>query len=81
MLHRCCAGDGGNVEGPERRYVDAEPPPFCSDPRLYEQPAQQPTTTGQPMLTFQDGRLCPEAQPAYSAVRHPSFGHGGCPAF
>lgn len=30
------------------------------------------------MLTFLDDRLCPEAQPAYSAFRDPSFGHGEC---
>ncbi|PRW60148.1 Purple acid phosphatase 15 [Chlorella sorokiniana] len=69
-------GDGGNVEGPERRLIDVEPPPYCSNPSLFEQPVQQATTSGEPTLTIRDGRLCPEAQPAYSAFRDPSFGHG-----
>lgn len=64
------------MEGPEERLIDVDPPPYCSDPSLFEQPMQQATTSGQPMLTLRDGRLCPEGQPAYSAFRDPSFGHG-----
>ena len=31
---------------------------------------------GKPLITLQDGAFCPSSQPAWSAYREPSFGHG-----
>ena len=73
-------GDGGNTEGPETGFVDDNPPPYCSNVSAWQQPGYQPTTTGLPTVTIQQGRFCPDAQPAYSAVRDPSFGHGAVDA-
>lgn len=71
------AGDGGNAEGPETHTVDGTPPAYCSNISLFTQPNYQPTSTGGPTLTFlPDGSFCPTTQPAYSAFRDPSFGHG-----
>ncbi|PSC73849.1 purple acid phosphatase 15-like [Micractinium conductrix] len=68
-------GDGGNAEGPEDNFVDVARPPWCTNTSAYVQPAYQPTTTGLPTVTFQNGSFCPTSQPPYSAFREPSFGH------
>ncbi|EFN53514.1 hypothetical protein CHLNCDRAFT_58566 [Chlorella variabilis] len=70
-------GDGGNAEGPEQHFVDVDPPDWCTNTSLVKLPSYQPTMTGEPTLVFYpDGSYCPTSQPAYSAFREPSFGHG-----
>jgi hypothetical protein len=34
-------GDGGNVEGLYNKFVDASPPPYCADPKLFQVPVYQ----------------------------------------
>lgn len=71
------AGGGGNTEDPEFHTADELPAEYCFNTSLYVQPSYQPTSSGGPTLTFYpDGEFCPASQPAYSAFRDPSFGHG-----
>lgn len=71
-------GDGGNIEGIYKDYVDrAEKgtPAFCNDPEANKAklfPRYQP----QACITYQDGNFCPSSQPEWSAYREPSFGFG-----
>lgn len=39
-------------------------------------PSYQPIPSEQPVITLQDGQFCPTSQPAWSAYREPTFGHG-----
>jgi hypothetical protein len=39
-------------------------------------PSYQPIPYEKPVITLQDGQFCPSSQPAYSAYREPTFGHG-----
>jgi hypothetical protein len=69
-------GDGGTMDGMSNTMIDQDPQPYCQDPSSYTTPWYQPTTSGEPLLTFQDGEFCPEVQPGYSAYRDPSYGYG-----
>jgi hypothetical protein len=68
-------GDGGNIEGLYKDFIDEVQAStfFCAHPENYTQfPSYQP----QACLSFQQGQYCPTSQPAWSAYREPSFGHG-----
>ncbi|PSC76955.1 purple acid phosphatase 15 isoform X2 [Micractinium conductrix] len=70
-------GDGGNVEGLYKDFIDAQPQPaFCADSALYQLPVYQPISGKDPVITLQDGYFCPNRQPDWSAYREPTFGHG-----
>ncbi|PRW44351.1 purple acid phosphatase 23 isoform X1 [Chlorella sorokiniana] len=70
-------GDGGNVEGLYKTFIDTQPQAdFCAEPSLYQLPSYQPIPYEKPVITLQDGQFCPSSQPAYSAYREPTFGHG-----
>ncbi|KAL4420451.1 hypothetical protein ABPG75_010107 [Micractinium tetrahymenae] len=70
-------GDGGNIEGLYRTFIDAQPQPaYCADPSLYALPVYQPIPYTEPVITLQDGQFCPSSQPAWSMYREPTFGHG-----
>ncbi|GAB4814669.1 hypothetical protein N2152v2_001715 [Parachlorella kessleri] len=71
-----CIGDGGNMEGLARFFIDEYPPPYCDNPGKFAPPIYQPSPSGKAVLTFQDGKFCPESQPKWSLMRDPSFGHG-----
>lgn len=71
------AGDGGNVEGLSRQFIDAPPQPdYCANTSLYDVPPFQPIDRPEPVITLQDGLFCPTSQPAWSAFREQSFGYG-----
>ncbi|KAI8477256.1 MAG: Metallo-dependent phosphatase-like protein [Monoraphidium minutum] len=68
-------GDGGNAEGLYKDFIDtvSPKPAFCADPAAGDQfPPYQP----QACLSYQRGAYCFARQPAWSALREPSFGHG-----
>lgn len=39
-------GNGGNLEGASRSWVDTHPPPYCSDPAQFQVPNYQPSPSG-----------------------------------
>ena len=72
------AGDGGNVEGLSRAFIDTSPEPYCNDTSLYPAsfPSYQPLDQAAPVISLQNGSFCPTEQPAWSAFRDQAFGHG-----
>ena len=134
--HPSTPGDGGNVEGLYKTFIDTQPQQaYCANTSLYQArpaghphrmhpsqlvptrltqsplaippagashsqsgtptvragspglppglpiphlqlPAYQPIPGEQPVITLQDGQFCPSSQPAWSAYREPTFGHG-----
>lgn len=69
-------GDAGNLEGIDKTFIDQQPQPaYCSNATgLFCQ--QQPYSQPQCCLSYQGGNFCYDEQPAWSAYREPSFGHG-----
>lgn len=69
-------GDGGNVEGLSKTFInDAPTPGYCADPKAnYGFPSYQPLRC----FSFENdyGGFCWNQQPPWSAYREPSFGHG-----
>jgi hypothetical protein len=70
-------GDGGNIEGIYKAWVDspAPVPAFCANPTA-NQAKLFPWYQPQVCYSYQDGNFCPTEQPAWSAYREPSFGYG-----
>lgn len=69
-------GDGGNIEGIYRDYIDVQPrPDFCANTSAYQMPSYQLTNDGK---TYVDPNepFCYDSQPAWSDYRQPSFGFG-----
>ena len=64
-------GDGGNIEGLYKTFADT--PGLCPAPNKTV-PTYQPGGFC-PTYTY-DGQFCATGQPAWSAVRDPSYGHG-----
>lgn len=60
---------------PHRALLSPGLPPFTVNPPS-QLPAYQPIPGEQPVITLQDGQFCPTSQPAWSAYREPTFGHG-----
>jgi hypothetical protein len=72
-------GDGGNIEGIYKDYVDGPadaPPPYCKSPENFTQKLFPPRYQPQACYSWQDGAFCPKQQPEWSAYREPSFGYG-----
>ncbi|KAL4432463.1 hypothetical protein ABPG77_001762 [Micractinium sp. CCAP 211/92] len=69
-------GDGGNVEGMAAEFIDVAQPDYCKNTTLYPAMWFIANPDGKPLITLQDGQFCPTSQPAWSAYREPSFGHG-----
>jgi flagellar motor protein MotB len=76
-------GDGGNIEGIYKDYVDDLPlvnaagnATFCAEPERFASKLFSPKYQPQACFSWQDGRFCPPQQPEWSAYREPSFGYG-----
>ncbi|CAL5227608.1 g10610 [Coccomyxa viridis] len=74
-------GDGGNVEGTYKDFVDTSPPGNCSVPlNVLNAPGNYTPlcATAEVYAPGQPPSYCPPkgTQPYYSAYREPSFGHG-----
>lgn len=41
-----CIGDGGNMEGLARWFIDDQPPAYCDDPYRFVPPQYQPSPSG-----------------------------------
>ena len=41
-----CIGDGGNMEGLARWFIDDQPPAYCDDPDRFTPPQYQPSPSG-----------------------------------
>lgn len=75
-------GDAGNIEGMATSYVTSNFAPYCADPTSRSFPPYQP----QECFAYNTGNgsgcagteacYCWATQPAWSAYREPSFGHG-----
>jgi hypothetical protein len=76
-------GDAGNIEGVAATFVSANSSAYCSNATSYSFPRYQP----QRCIKFNEGPgsgcadntnpcFCFANQPAWSAYREPSFGHG-----
>lgn len=69
-------GDGGNVEGLYRQFVDEAPiPAYCANQSLWSPAAYQPTYSGDGYID-PDVPFCYQSQAPFSDYRDPSFGHG-----
>jgi hypothetical protein len=64
-------GDGGNIEGLNKEFIDKEGQPWWCD-----KPKDRNLAKNQMCFNWQNDRYCPEKQPEWSAYREPSFGHG-----
>jgi hypothetical protein len=72
-------GDGGNIEGIYKDYVDRAakgPPAFWKDPQANTKKLFPPRYQPQACFSYQDGKFCSTQQPEWSAYREPSFGFG-----
>lgn len=72
-------GDGGNIEGIYKDYVDRAAkgtPAFCTDPKANANKIFPPRYQPQTCFAYQDGKFCPTQQPDWSAYREPCFGFG-----
>jgi len=69
-------GDGGNVEGLYKQFVDQDPiPAYCSNSSIWRPAVYQPTYSG---IGYVDPNtpFCYSSQAPWSDYRDPSFGHG-----
>ena len=60
---------------PARPHPPTHPLPFSLPPFL-QLPSYQPTPGGVTAISLQNASFCPSQQPAWSAYRQPTFGHG-----
>ncbi|KAI8108135.1 hypothetical protein M9434_006165 [Picochlorum sp. BPE23] len=69
-------GDGGNLEGLYKQYVDEAPTPkYCGNSSIWRPAEYQPTYSGKGVVD-EKTPFCYAEQPPWSDYRDPSFGHG-----